>query len=261
LLFAPGCLHSWSKENFYAAAVNKSLMPAAAAAPPAPPAPPRGGGRDPTMIFHRYKAIFFHIGKTAGSSIEQMIAPGTRDPYLANRHEMYGFDEKLNIYLHHASCRTTRDIVDAEIFDSYFKFAIVRNPYTRMISAYYYLYDQNRELYGDFKDFIMALPELAAHPEKLRGSHQISQLHYTHLDGAQVADYIGRFEQLDVCIAEINARLGLEATLPTVNATQHPDYPARDKGAAYDDEMIAVMRNVYADDFTVYGYGDAPPRA
>jgi len=211
------------------------------------------------MIFHRYKAIFFHVGKTAGTSIEQMIAPGQRDPYLTNRHDMYGFDEKLNIYLHHATCRTTHDIVDADIFADYFKFAIVRNPYTRMISAYYYLYEQNRELYGEFKDFIMALPALASHVEKLRGSHTISQLHYTHIDGAQVVDYVGRFEDLETCVREINSQLGIDAALPKVNTARHPGYPAGDKRAAYDDAMVQVMQDVFRGDFDEYGYDPAPP--
>lgn len=211
------------------------------------------------MIFHRYRAIFFHVGKTAGTSIEQMIAPGERDPFVANRDEMYGYDETLNAYLHHATCKATRDIVDPEIFASYFKFAIVRNPFTRMISAYYYLYKQNQELHGDFRDFVMKLPDLATHPAKRHGSHHLAQVHYTHIDGERAVDYIGRFEDLATCIAEINARIGIDATLPRVNETRHPDYPAGDKRTAYDDEMIDVIRTVYAEDFQEFGYDTAPP--
>lgn len=211
------------------------------------------------MIFHQHKCIFFHIGKTAGTSIEQMIAPGKRDPYITNRADMHGYDEALNIYLHHASCRTTREIVDPKIFADYFKFAIVRNPFTRMISAYFYLYDQNQELYGDFPDYVRRLPELANHPEKLRGSHHIAQIHYTHIDGEQIVDFVGKFEDLDTTIAELNDRLGLQATLPRVNTSRHQAYPEKDKRALYDDETIAIIRDVYKDDFETYGYDPDPP--
>ncbi len=211
------------------------------------------------MIFHQHAAIFFHVGKTAGTAIEDMILPGKRDPYTANRRDMFGYDKQLKIYLQHATCQTMLNLVSEEIFRSYFKFTIVRNPFTRLLSAYYSLYEYNLERYGRFRDYILSIPDLVAGPSNQSGSHEISQAYYTHLHGEQVSDYVGKFEQLEEAVAYIKQRLGIRTNLPAVNVSGHPEYVAIDERATYDDEMIEIMNEIYRDDFALYGYSIEPP--
>ena len=69
------------------------------------------------MISHQYKCIFIHIPKTGGTSIENVLS----------QDKSKGSDHRL---LHEYS--------NCSDFDSYFKFAVVRNTYDRIWSIYRY---------------------------------------------------------------------------------------------------------------------------
>ena len=74
------------------------------------------------MIIDEHKAIFIHIPKNAGTSIETLFANSSFriQPYKhANIHEI------------------KRKFL--ELYDSHRKFTIVRNPYDKMVSWYFYL--------------------------------------------------------------------------------------------------------------------------
>ena len=209
------------------------------------------------MISHPHRAIFFHVGKTAGSSVERMFVAPLPDPLVCDRERLFGLDRSLGIYLQHATCATVMRLVDPDVFDRYFKFTIVRNPYARLYSAYRYNLTHYAALYGSFGDFIRRLPEIAADSMRLRGSHLIPQTHYVEVDGRRVVDYVGRFEEISAVAGYLNDRLSSLAPLVEPLVPQQPagpfDYPA-----LYDDEMVAVMQSVYRDDFEMFGYPDTP---
>jgi hypothetical protein len=76
------------------------------------------------MISHPYKFIFFHIPKTAGTSIEKFLYPFASESCggkwaVSNR------------------CWRNRELFEAaQDRRDYFAFAIVRNPLDRFISAW-----------------------------------------------------------------------------------------------------------------------------
>jgi hypothetical protein len=208
------------------------------------------------LIFHKHKAIFFHAGKTAGTSIEKMVMPNHKlSPHEENRDLMFGTDKELKIFLQHATCKTTKDVVPQPIFEDYFKFSVVRNPFSRAVSCYYYLLKQHRRKYGEFSDFVQALPELSKRPRLQRGSHYICQTHYTHIDGEQVVDYIGRFENLGDVEARLNRQWNTEYRLPRKNSRKKPGRP-EDISELYDEESMSIIRATYKDDFETFGYDD-----
>ena len=71
------------------------------------------------MIIDEHKTIFIHIPKNAGTSIKTFFEYET----FYNKHRTIDQIKKENI----------------EVYDSYRKFTVVRNPYDRMISWYFYL--------------------------------------------------------------------------------------------------------------------------
>ena len=89
------------------------------------------------MINHKYKCIFVHIPKTAGSSIRRIL-PESEEPKFIGGHatatNMYGFfrnnfPEKQKSII----------VLGEKKWDEYFKFAFVRNPWDRFVSAYNFL--------------------------------------------------------------------------------------------------------------------------
>ena len=120
------------------------------------------------IISHKYKFIFIKTKRTAGTSIEialsrlcgdkDIITPvgpadekirkslGIRGPqhylvaiasYKLIDWIKYAFGNKKKFNAH-MSAERIRNIVGKEIWDNYYKFCFVRNPWDRVISLYYY---------------------------------------------------------------------------------------------------------------------------
>ncbi len=75
------------------------------------------------MISHSHRCIFVHIPKTAGNSINRVFGISWQD---------------------HKDLQRYRAELPAAEFDSYFKFAIVRNPWDRLLSDYNYQVKKSR---------------------------------------------------------------------------------------------------------------------
>lgn len=213
------------------------------------------------MIFHEHRTIFFHVPRTGGTSVEQMLAEGPLDASVPDRARLWGWDPEEAFNLHHATCATTVRLAGRALFDAYFKFAVVRNPFTRMVSTYYYQFNRYERAYGSFKGYLQALPELVETPLRRKGHHETPQREFTHLGGEQAVDAILRFEDLPGCIDVIRARLGVAAPLPDVNKTRYPSVTRKPTAGHYDAEGVDLVRRVYADDFALFGYPDTPPGA
>jgi chondroitin 4-sulfotransferase 11 len=94
-------------------------------------------------FFDKSSCIFIHIPKSAGTTVSYALYGG--DPWH------YSVDE----------CR----FIDSEKFDRYYKFAVIRNPISRLVSTYNYAkthIEQNPKSsiafmskYDSFDDFIM----------------------------------------------------------------------------------------------------------
>lgn len=103
------------------------------------------------MISHKYKFIFFHVPKAAGTSIIKGFKENLNDDVIVNED-----DPKLVEWL-----RTTEIVwpnhippsylyayLDSkEIFNNYFKFAFVRHPYSLLISMYHYAKQRETKIY------------------------------------------------------------------------------------------------------------------
>ena len=214
------------------------------------------------MIYRHLDAIFFHVGKTAGNSVERMLVPVKFHPTKCIPKLLYGWDSKESIYLQHASCVTVRRLVGAAVFDACFKFTVVRNPFTRIMSVYSYNFRHDEKRFKTFKSYVHALPGICAKPKALAGSHHIPQIHYSHIDGRQVADHIARFEDLPDSLDAVRRRLGIDRELPHINVIPRLPEVAADKVAElYDPRMVAIMREVFAADFETFGYSDRPDDA
>ena len=72
------------------------------------------------MINHEHKFLFLHLPKTGGTSINKFF----NDKFDNNERD-FGHP-----YLSDYKCNN---------FDDYFKFTVVRNPYDRLVSAFFYM--------------------------------------------------------------------------------------------------------------------------
>jgi hypothetical protein len=102
------------------------------------------------IVSHKYRFIFLRTEKTGGSSFTQALQglldegdlqANMRRPAWAKFSPIHHGALKLHFPkwfgLHrHARARDVRDVVGPNVFNSYFKFAIERNPWDRQVSLY-----------------------------------------------------------------------------------------------------------------------------
>lgn len=210
------------------------------------------------MIFHKHRVVFLHVAKTAGTAIENYFMPQQRDPAVANRDILFGLDKELGIDLQHATLATVRQLTSREIFEGYYKFSIVRNPFQRLVSAYNYRIKSYLPRFGSFEAFIRHLPEGIGEARARRGDHITPQVRHTHEDGRQAVDLIGRFEQLDTAMIVLAKRLGLSEPISLAGKPPPNLHPQKASMDSYNDDLIAIIQNVYREDFDLLGYDDVP---
>jgi len=106
------------------------------------------------MVFCRKKEfIFVHIPKCGGSTVEAAFN-------MLNVKHGYGI--KNGKAMQHYLYSDYRAMLGEEAFDRYYKFAIVRNPYTRFISEYHWCEIENvgKACGQNIDDFIMYCEEI-----------------------------------------------------------------------------------------------------
>lgn len=210
------------------------------------------------LISRERRFIFIHVAKTAGTSIERALRPyadARGEGVLGKRLSMLGPLARLPFLRDHvrfgihASARRVRACLGPRLWDECFTFAIVRNPYSRLLSRYKYILGKPDHAHhaavsrlAGFGDYVRW--------ETRRGRARLHQHHdLCDAQGRVLVDYVGRFERLGEAFAEITGRLGLDVELPHLNATSHDDYRSY-----YDAETRALAARLCARDLELFGY-------
>lgn len=205
------------------------------------------------LISDSHKFIFVHIRKAAGSSIRDTLAPlslnvpknlksklKSRALKIEKNYNKFSFKE-------HSPITQAKNIMPSELFDSYFKFAFVRNPFTRLVSEYEFI--RRRLDHGRYKKVIkMNFNEYIEYQAKRFDAHQFNML--ADKAGNLQMDFIGRFENLyqdwTFVIEKLNitnAELSHRKKAATV---KYQDY--------YDAVNIQLVEEFWKQDLKSFGY-------
>lgn len=209
------------------------------------------------LVSHTHSFAFVHVPKTAGSSVH--IALGRHavcaDDYWANR-ALGRIGIPVNRFAPwpytkfrpHSSAATLAAWLPPEIFERLFKFGFVRNPWDLLVSYWHYLRDKPGHRRGPTA---RRLPDFASYVEYeiRRGRFSQSSL-LCDRKGRLLVDFVGRYESLPADFAFICRRIGIEATLPRMNAGCRGDY--RDY---YTPALAARVAEAFAADVERFGYG------
>ena len=208
------------------------------------------------LISHTHSFAFVHVPKTAGSSVHVALGRHATcvDDYWANR-AFARIGISVNRFAPwpytklrpHASAATLAAWLPPEIFERLFKFAFVRNPWDLLVSYWHYLRDSPGHHRGHIA---RRLPDFAAYVEYeiRRGQFSQSSL-LCDRRGRLLVDFVGRYESLPTDFGFICRRIGIEATLPRVNASSRGDY--RDY---YTPALTARVAEAFASDVERFGY-------
>jgi hypothetical protein len=201
------------------------------------------------MISHKHRCIFVHIPKTAGNSINRVFGVGWED---------------------HKDLQRYYDEVPPEVFGSYFKFAIVRNPWDRLLSDYNYQVkksrapnsklfvfgaDGSKRNFAEWVETVLTAPDGyearewggAVSPHIHRWSPQVD---WISVQGAVRTDFIARLERLPEDFRAVRRQLQMPPVrLPHRNRRLHWHY-----SHYYDRATRELVARYYARDIAQFGY-------
>lgn len=197
--------------------------------------------------FDQHRCIFVHVPKAAGISIATALFG-----HLAGGH---------------ASATYYREVFGTA-FWKYFKFTVVRNPYTRLVSAYEFLKrgghpafpadrtfrDEVLSQHEDFSAFVLRWVE----PRKQWPfPHFRPQCDYLMVGNRVAMDFVGRFERLEKDFRTICHRLDIDSRLQHLNDSGRERRPLGEYLQL--DAVIRRVQDTYERDFEVLGYDSKPP--
>ena len=182
------------------------------------------------IISHKHKFIFIHITKCAGSSITHALVPelGENDIVLGVTPE----GEKLSALwretkgIHkHSKAKEVKEFLEPEIWNNYFKFTFVRNPWDMLVSTYHWWLKtswDDQEGTGQKIKALKNFEEYLSSPYRRRES--CTDFVFDD-DGQIIVDFVGKQETIYKDFAYICGRVGLpNLKLPRRNASEHKEY-------------------------------------
>jgi chondroitin 4-sulfotransferase 11 len=194
------------------------------------------------IISHQTKSIFVHIQKTGGSSIEEALRK--KDGIIGD----HLFNGKRHLF-----ARDMKLIVGPEIWEEYYKFAFVRNPWDRLVSWYHMC-----QQYPSSNKFTLFVKEHAPtfHCFVTKAIHGIGvktthdQLDYiTDESGNIIVDYIGKYETLQEDYLFLKNKLALPDEIPHVNSSKRGNYREY-----YTEETMEIVAKRFQRDIDFWKY-------
>ena len=215
-------------------------------------------------IIPQLNAIFIHIPKTAGTSIEKVLIdyPLDRVQFKADLQKWWGnlntdkgtyeLDHSTFAYLEN-NCKNYNP--------HFFKFCVVRNPYSRLVSEFHHckkLGSRFVKNLTNFKSFVYFIRDnfdyiLKNEEEKHHLiSHYLPQNKFIYVNNDCKMDLVMKFENINedwqiLCKKiNINRKLIKDDKYSSGKKYNYKDY--------YDDELRNIVYNLYKDDFELFHY-------
>ena len=230
------------------------------------------------LISHKYQFIYTKTVKTAGTSIEVYFEPfcmpegewqfsHKRDEYsspagiIGVRAVKEPGHGKGYTWWNHMPAAEIKENIGDEVWESYFRFCAIRNPFDKVVSHYFFM----ERPVANQHEFLKKLPFYSAIKKRrlIHGFNQwLDKVEYPvdraqyMLDGKFCMDDFIRFEHLPEDLARICKRLGIpyqpEKLRRLHGAIRKTDIPLK---AFYTPASIQKVSDLYDLEIEKFGYG------
>lgn len=204
------------------------------------------------IISHRHRFVFTAIPKTGTHSVRQALrehlGPDDLEQVRLFVEKRLPWPELARLGHGHISLAELRPVLGEAMFDGYFKFAFVRNPFERFVSYCAFATSQqgtfDHDPQGVMRHFLFVAPP--QHHIVFRPQHSF----VCAPDGTLLADQLGRVEAMQAGYDAICERIGIpSAPLGRANSSKHADYRSY-----YDQQLKDGVARLYARDLELFGY-------
>lgn len=230
------------------------------------------------ILSHKYKFIFLKTSKTAGTSIEISLScfcgqedivtlvslddeilrrevggyPGQYYPlpkikYSPSDWYKYITRAKEKPYFYnHIPARKLKRRLAPDIWNNYFKFCVVRNPWDRLISQYYWRF---RDIPEEKRPSVDKFLE-SSHVRSLQRKGY--KLYTTR--GKMAVDYICRYENLEKDLEAVREKIGLPEPLTLPRAKSGHRKEKRHYQDFFNEKQRDRVAEIFADEIKLMGY-------
>jgi Sulfotransferase family len=202
-------------------------------------------------VYNTCKLVFIHVPKTGGTSIRAaldaavgegaewntsgiwsaLLASPRRDELFRVFKRFFPLKSPLLVAHQHLPACLIREFVSTEVWETYYKFAMVRNPWDYAVSMYHFLRQALPNEQGflnrqhpdlaylvrqctTFEDWVRLMPMFEPDMTSF----------FTDDDGNDIVDYVARYENLEEDFARLCERVGINAQLPRLNTSSREAY-------------------------------------
>jgi hypothetical protein len=204
------------------------------------------------IISHRHRFIFFAIPKTGTHSVRQALRPSLGPEDLEQVglfvQKKFPFPELKDIKHGHFTSREIRPVLGDDVYDSYKKFAFVRNPFDRFVSYCSFIARDTPHFKSNPLQF---MKYVATELRPLQHVLFKPQSHFVTDDkGDLQLDFVGRNETMQASYDELCAKLGIPSTpLQRVNGSERKPY-----AEYFDAELVGLVSDLYRTDLQMFDY-------
>ena len=218
------------------------------------------------LVSHRYRFIYTKTMKTGGTSVEsyferfcmpdgEWTQSHGREEYVSDA-GIIGFRGRVRpkscVYWNHMPAALIRSRIGSDVWDEYFKFCVIRNPYDKAVSTFFF---------NQFRDegavqWRGLSREKAAFERWVQDNvHWLGEQARYMIDGTFCLDAVIRYENLLADLEVTCLRLGLPwnpGDLPTFKTGVRPKEARAD--LMYTAKAKGIIQNALGSELELFGY-------
>ncbi len=204
------------------------------------------------IVSHAHRFIFFAVPKTATHAVREALRTHMKEGDWEQQ-VLFGQDaspipEIAQLKHGHITVEQIKPFIEDQQWQDYTKFAFVRHPFDRFVSACAFLNRQNKDYQTNETRWMKLALLRRVFRERLLIRPQAHQLCDQH--GLVALDFVGRYESLQSSIDSLFDILGLpKIDLQRRNSSKHGAYQEY-----LDAELTASLASFYKDDFELFNY-------
>lgn len=235
------------------------------------------------LISHRKKFIYLKTVKTASTSVELYFEPYCmkkgewifshgREEYISKDGIIgyRGADSTGKKWYNHMPAYEIKNKISKDIWDTYYKFCVIRNPFDKLVSAFFY-FEKDKEESSYFSNLLTNIRRIGKNKQRLKSEDRevlinnfrswvksgdvfVDNDKYT-MDNQLCVDYFIKFEDLHGGVKHVCDQLCLPfdlQKLPRLKVT------SRDNGFGlnefYDKETEEMVYQLYEFEIRRFGY-------